>query len=169
MVMPVPTPVSGRQSPWAALLVSGLLVSGLALILGGCGPRPVTWATYHNARFGYSLPYPSHWQATGVSNGDGQIWVYGRDPRFQARCWASLVAGEATALPPPNFTTAQGLRGYREEYPQRASTVYSLTLQQQGIRYRFIAQSPQAQFRAYRPAFEHMARQFRLEAGPRSP
>ncbi len=133
----------------------------------GCAPPSVqspTWVTYQNQRYGFSFPYPSHWQVPEApSNNDGQVLVNPQNSQVRVQGWAFLMAAEVEALPPPNFATVQGVRGYLRQESDGQAVRLSLTIQRDGTRYELLAQAPQAQFDAYQPYFYYIARQYRLD------
>ncbi|MBD2104213.1 hypothetical protein [Leptolyngbya sp. FACHB-261] len=154
------------RTPAASRLLG--LAGLLLLTLSSC-KQQVTWETYHNDRYGYTFPYPSTWRAAvPPSNGDGQAFISPRVSEVQIRGWAAQVATSVEALPPSNFVTDQGVRGYlkQESEPQTQTIYLSLAIQQQGIRYNLLAQAPQSEFNTYQPYFYYVARGYRLDQKP---
>jgi hypothetical protein len=152
-----------------------------AALLSGCD-RLLTsergWETYQNPRYGFEFPYPKDWIAEPPpDNQDGQAFRAPDRPGVKVAGWASQIpaasgegaAGEVTApesvSPDPikeNFVTEQGLSGELEVEIATETSSLNLTLEYEGVIYRWQGQSPSQQFEDYYKFFSYVASQYRV-------
>ncbi|NJO49724.1 MAG: hypothetical protein HC840_10085 [Leptolyngbyaceae cyanobacterium RM2_2_4] len=152
-----------------SLLSLGLIA---AAMLSGCD-RLLTpesgWETYQNSRYGFEFLYPRGWIAEPPpDNQDGQAFCAPDRPGVTVAGWASQIpdiSGEAeegklpdadSISPNPikeNFVTEQGLPGELEVQIASETSSLNLTLEYEGVIYRWQGRAPSQQFEDYYKIF----------------
>lgn len=150
-------------------------------LLSGCD-RLLTpesgWETYQNSRYGFEFLYPKDWIAEPPpDNQDGQAFRAPDRPGVKVAGWASQIpaaSGEVTedevtdpksVLPDPikeNFVTEQGLSGELEVQIAAETSSLNLTLEHEGVIYRWQGRSPSQQFEDYYKFFSYVASHYRV-------
>jgi hypothetical protein len=161
-----------------SLLSLGLVA---AAMLSGCD-RLLTpesgWETYQNSRYGFEFLYPKGWIAEPPpDNQDGQAFRAPDRPGVTVAGWASQIPdisdeaaeGEshdlASISPDPvkeNFVTEQGLPGELGVQIASETSSLNLTLEYEGVIYRWQGRSPSQQFENYYKFFSYVASQYRV-------
>jgi hypothetical protein len=170
-------------SRWKKLMgVWGKLFLGilpLILMLLSCRPSnlgiPNNWDTYHNSRYGFDFPYPSHWIPFPMpDNRDGRAFRDPKTPSLEIRGWAAnkLVEIQASSPKKPdqessnpqrqNFTTDQGLTGELQVEVGTDISLMTLTLSQDKVQYNWQGQCESKQFADNYRLFYSVATQYRL-------
>lgn len=99
-------PASPRHTLRPALWLS----LGLGVLQLGCQSVPLVFSNqtstpvtvYHNDRFAFEFPHPSHWtEAPAPGNGDGQAFIHPDNPEIEVRGWASYRPLEPGTAPDP--------------------------------------------------------------------
>jgi hypothetical protein len=160
------------------LLSIGLVSTALLLGCDRLFTPESGWETYQNSRYGFEFPYPKDWIAEPLpDNQDGRAFRAPDRPGVKVAGWASQIpdlAGEVTAgevtdpesiSPDPikeNFVTEQGLSGELEVEIAAETSSLNLTLEYEGVIYRWQGRSPSQQFEDYYKFFSYVANHYRV-------
>ncbi|WP_199313475.1 hypothetical protein [Leptolyngbya sp. FACHB-671] len=161
-----------------ALLSVGVVSTALLLGCDRLLAPESAWETYRNSRYGFEFLYPKDWIAEPPpDNQDGQVFRAPDRPGVKVAGWASQIPatsgevteGEATEpdkiLPDPikeNFVTEQGLPGELEVQIAAETSSLNLTLEHEGVIYRWQGRSPSQQFEDYYKFFSYVASHYRV-------
>jgi len=153
-----------KQGLWRKALKALILLCALVSV-SACSASPSldNWKIYQNPRYGFTFPYPQHWQALPPpENLDGQIFAHPDRPEIQIQGFARSQVDLKGLEDGPNFVTNQGIKGVLTPTVETTTSRLTLRIYSHQVYYVWEGRSPSSEFAQYYPLFEQIAREYTI-------